>query len=126
MRPACSDCKFKEFPRGADITLGDFWGIKLQHEGMNIENGTSLVMINSEKGKELFEEIKVNLFFEEKTLEEALEKNPSIVKAVVKNVHRDEFMKQINNERIDKLIKKYCKNNIVRKIKIQIKSILNR
>src|SRR5690606_17487561 len=27
MRPSCSVCKYKSFPRVSDITLGDFWGV---------------------------------------------------------------------------------------------------
>lgn len=124
MRPCCSDCKFKRFPRGADITLGDFWGIKLKNKEMDVEKGTSLVMLNSEKGKELFEEIKPKIYFEQKTLEEALEKNPSIIQTATKSVNRDEFMKQIDDVRIDKLIRKYCKNNVITRIKVKIKNIL--
>lgn len=124
MRPCCSECKFKGTQRNADITLADFWGVKLKNKRMDIEKGTSLVMVNSSKGKKLFERIKPNLFFEKKTLEEALEKNPSIIKVAQKSKNRDEFMKQIDSVQINKLIGKYCKNNYIKKLKINIKSLL--
>lgn len=126
MRLCCSECKFKGLPRKADITLADFWGIKLKDKEKDIENGTSLVMIHSEKGRQLFEKIKPHLFYEEKTLEEAIEKNTSIIKVNKKSEHRDEFMKQIDKVRIDRLIKKYCKNNKIKRLKVTIKSILKK
>lgn len=126
MRPSCSNCKFKGMSRKSDITLADFWGVKLEHKGMDIEKGTSLVMVNSKKGEEIFEEIKSNIFFEEKTIEEALEKNPSIIKEAKKSKNRDEFMNQLDDMPINKLIKKYCKNNRLKRRKIIIKSYLKK
>lgn len=48
---ACYSCGFNSIPRRGDITLCDFWGASEQTEN---PEGTSLVSINSEKGKKLF------------------------------------------------------------------------
>ena len=32
LRPSCEKCKYKEFPRVADITIGDFWGLDFTEE----------------------------------------------------------------------------------------------
>jgi len=55
-RPSCYDCKFKGFPRVADITIGDFWGAE-KYVGRELDNdlGTSVVLINSQKGKSFYE-----------------------------------------------------------------------
>lgn len=57
-RPSCYDCKFKGYPRIADITLADFWGIENIDKSMEKDLGTSLVMVNSQKGKVFFERTK--------------------------------------------------------------------
>ncbi len=49
-RESCYYCQYKVLPRAsADITIGDFWGIKGQSDD-DMFKGISVVMINSEKG----------------------------------------------------------------------------
>lgn len=55
-RPSCYNCMFTNLNRPSDITGADFWG------GSNIKEfsdnkGASLVLVNTEKGKEIFENI---------------------------------------------------------------------
>lgn len=38
-------------PRRADLTLADFWGIEHIDPQMDEDKGTSLVLVNSPKGK---------------------------------------------------------------------------
>lgn len=60
-RPSCYSCKFKGFPRLADITLADCWGAvdKIPKElGLDNNIGTSLVMCNTKKGAIFFDSIK--------------------------------------------------------------------
>ena len=54
----CENCKFKKFPRPADITIGDFWKIDKFTPDMNDNKGTSAIVLNTEKGEEIFEKIK--------------------------------------------------------------------
>lgn len=58
LRPSCENCKFAEIPRGGDFTIGDFWGISQFDKKLNDQKGTSLVLINNDKAKRLFEEIR--------------------------------------------------------------------
>lgn len=66
LRPSCQSCKFRDFPRIADITLGDFLGVeKFNLKGLKDKNiGLSLVMLNSQKGKNYFELIKKKIVFQ--------------------------------------------------------------
>lgn len=80
-RPSCYDCHFKGFPRIADITIADFWGAeKIVGPEMDHDLGTSLVMVNSEKGKAYYEAILPNLLNKDIPLEIAIEGNPALVK----------------------------------------------
>lgn len=56
-RPSCHNCKFKGFPRIADVSLADFWGVeKYLPKEFDNNLGTSMILLNSEKGKAYFEE----------------------------------------------------------------------
>lgn len=50
LRPSCHHCEFKDFPRPSDITLGDCWGVEKHSPEMDDDKGTSVVIINTEKG----------------------------------------------------------------------------
>lgn len=52
IRNACFICPFK-YPNGslADITIGDFWGIENLNEGKMDNDGTSLLIIRTNKGE---------------------------------------------------------------------------
>lgn len=57
LRPSCYQCEFKEHIRCADISLGDFWeAARGTHtEFDDGDKGTSVILVNSEKGKQLLE-----------------------------------------------------------------------
>lgn len=56
-RDVCYECPFACEFRGADLTIGDFWGVVKEKqnrwEGLDAEKGVSCILVNSEKGKEL-------------------------------------------------------------------------
>lgn len=56
LRPCCYECRYRKMNSGADITIGDYWGIRDEHPDFwNDDEGISAIIIKSEKGKELFE-----------------------------------------------------------------------
>lgn len=57
LRPSCHKCKYASFYRPGDITLGDFWGIEKNFAQFDDDKGVSLVMVNSEKGVEIWKQI---------------------------------------------------------------------
>ena len=61
LRECCYECPFSELPRQGDITLGDFLGIGNYSSEMDDGLGTSLILVNSDKGYHLFDEIKSKL-----------------------------------------------------------------
>ena len=55
LRDCCENCKFCEFPRVGDITLGDFWGIQ---KFMRVDfKGTSMMLVNNTKGQRFVDNI---------------------------------------------------------------------
>jgi len=79
LRPSCYACPAKSGKCGSDITLGDFWGIWKTHPEFDDDKGTSLVLVNTEKGRKLFELLKVNHI--RATYSEALAGNPALVRS---------------------------------------------
>lgn len=55
----CYSCKFATTDRVSDITLGDSWGTEYTNE---VKDGVSLIMCQSEKGRELIEKAGLKLF----------------------------------------------------------------
>lgn len=127
-RPSCYDCRFKGFPQKADITLADFWGIENIDKTMDQDKGTSLVMVNSDKGMQLFDAIKPNIVWKEFTFDDAKAGNPALtssLKAI--RPDREAFFKAINTMPFEKVANKFfpmpTKKN---KIKGKIHRILHK
>lgn len=58
-RKSCGKCYFANTKRPSDITIADFWGWRKSHPNFGDDDkGVSLVLCNTEKGKQLFEKIK--------------------------------------------------------------------
>lgn len=53
LRSACINCIFCDYPRQGDMSIGDFWWYDSIPGGDKEKLGTSLLLINSEKGREL-------------------------------------------------------------------------
>lgn len=107
-RPSCYECQFKGFPQKSDITLADFWGIEKLDPSMDQDKGTSLVMVNSDKGMTLFDAIKNKIEWKEFSIEDARLGNPALessLKAV--NNDRVEFFEALNKYSFDKVADKF-------------------
>ena len=58
LKDICADCMFAPAPRQGDISTGDFWGVSKHKAELNDNLGTSVTLLNNEKGKALFEKVK--------------------------------------------------------------------
>jgi coenzyme F420-reducing hydrogenase beta subunit len=108
LRPSCFQCNFKPVNQYSDITIGDFWRIKNIFPDMYDRYGTSLVILNSEKGKELFENIKAQckyVYINSKLSKEYARTTFKCFKGRDKN--RDLFFKYLDTMPFDILVKKY-------------------
>ena len=79
IRPSCTNCQFKGMPRPGDVTLADFWKID---KALDADLGTSMIILNSEKGEALFEKTRPRLSAHKRTYGEALEGNACLVSSV--------------------------------------------
>ncbi len=126
-RPSCYDCPFKGFPQKADITLADFWGIEKIDPSMDQDKGTSLVMVNSEKGMAFFNGIKDRISWREFTMDDARAGNPAMEKSLSSiPLNRDAFFRDLDKMPFDRVAKKYFpKRNIITKIGKKMSSFIS-
>lgn len=100
-RESCYNCQYFTRDRVGDISLGDFWGIENYDVSLNDNNGISLVLINTEKGKKMFDKIKNKLPILEKVDPEYSPHN---------TIHGFKREKPLEQSRFLELFKKYGYN----------------
>lgn len=107
-RPSCYECQFKGFPQKADITLADFWGIEILDKSMDQDKGTSLVMVNSEKGQKLFDAIKEKIEWRQFTMENARRGNPAMDSSLSPSKpNRNSFFADLDKLPFEEVAEKY-------------------
>lgn len=126
LRPSCYNCQSKSLKRESDITLADFWGIENVVPEMFDDKGTSLVLVNSSKGKRLFEAISDKMTYKEVSLDEAVQYNSSAYRSAVENKKRSEFFERIDKEAFDGLVNKLTKQPPVKRCLSKIKRIIRK
>lgn len=98
-RPSCYKCRFTTAERGADITLGDLWGVHLYCPELYGSNGgSSLVVCNTEKGKAVMEKAQKSMYGHELAFEDALRYQSPMRKCISCNPDRERFMTDLQSE----------------------------
>lgn len=125
MRPSCHDCQFKGVPRVADLTLGDFWGVR--KEGMHLDKdlGTSVVLVNSHKGEKLFESVKDNITSYELSIDAVKRENPCLMNSIKPGKNRSKFFENFGTLPFDKLVIKLCNGNLLKYYLLKIKRMFS-
>ena len=107
-RPSCYDCKFKGFPRIADITIADYWGIEKVDKNLDNNIGTSMILLNSKKGESYFEEVKQYLEYKETPFEAILGGNKALTKSIEPaKIDRKAFFEDLDAHDFDYVTQKY-------------------
>lgn len=74
LRPSCGNCHFCNISRPSDITLADFWDRGHHYPDVNKDDkGESLLLINTEKGREVFEAVEDKLYYFQSTIEKVMQ-----------------------------------------------------
>lgn len=99
-RESCENCQFKGYARVSDLTIGDFWGIWDIDPDMDDNKGTSVVLVQSEKGAALLKSISDKLTIKKVTLEQASSQNRAMISAIHLHPKRDEALELIRQGHI--------------------------
>lgn len=128
LRPSCYECVAKDI-KMSDITIADFWGIERVSPEMNDNKGTSLAIVRSKKGEEIFSSIKDGVKMKEVSYKDAVKGNPSEYCSVKRPEERGTFFVDMNNMEFGELEKKYAAPiplSFKSKVKRKIKQILRK
>lgn len=118
LRRSCFECTCRKNYRYADISLGDFWGIEKFYPQVDAEKGVSAIFVNSEKGKKIFEEISDDIYMEQCTKNEILEKNTWFIKNYTIPANQEQF--ETDNQHLSSqmfFVKYYLLYNYLYRIK---------
>lgn len=124
LRPSCYQCRYAATVRPSDLTIADFWGIDDCAPQFNDQKGISLAIIGSEKGKALFDACSGSLEILERSMEEAVAKNPNLLRPTAKPEGREAFWQLYQREGFSSIIKIYGKDHLKQKIRYGIKGII--
>ena len=132
LRPSCYECHAKYYKK-SDMTIGDFWGIQNVAPELDDNKGTSLVIIRTERGKEIFEKIKEKIVYKEVVYEDAVRYNSAEYCSVNRPKLRTSFFTDLDNMSFGEMEKKYAvpidisnKQKYITKVKRLIMKIFGR
>ena len=106
LRETCYQCQYSNLSRISDITIGDCWGINTYYPDFDDNKGCSLIIINSNVGKELFNWTKKE--FEYLKLDKEMALQPNLCHPTEKPEDYDMFWSDYNKYGFEYVIYKYC------------------
>lgn len=133
LRKCCQNCKYCNLHRPSDITIADYWGWQKTDPIINADDkGISLVLLNTEKGRKLFETIKDKMKTIPADLDDCMQ--PNLQHPTKFNPNRAKFERDYKNKGFEYVFKKYSedsfisivqlyKNKIITKLKSAIRII---
>lgn len=118
-RESCYNCKYAISKRCGDITIGDCASTNLYKKLLG--RPLSSIIINTEQGKLLWENIKEKFDYEVADYEKEVKLNKQLHQPVKRPQKRDEFYVDLKNMKANDFKKKYCPQ---RSVKEKIKHFL--
>lgn len=106
LRPSCYKCHYTNTHRPSDFTLGDYWGWERISSTFNKDNkGCSLLFINTDKAKTLFNDIKKDLEIIPADIKNCLQ--PNLIQPTEYLPEYEIFRKQYQEKGFKYIAKKY-------------------
>lgn len=125
VRLSCYNCPYKNGYRISDITIADYWGVENYSPDMDDGKGTTLVIINNEKGYLLFETIKKISKCKKVDKEIAFLDNVAAIQSKKANRNREKFFIEIveDKDNINTLgiLYKYTHIKIIKRILLSLR-----
>ena len=107
-RKSCGKCHFTNTVRPSDITIADFWGWEKTDPNFNADDkGCSLVLVNTEKGRQLFNAVKDRMNIIPAELDCCLQ--PNMLHPSKMHPKRDKFEAEYIKKGFEYVYLKYCK-----------------
>ncbi len=126
LRPSCYHCGFKDIPRVSDVTIGDCWGIENYMPDMDDDKGTSLLVVNSEKGEELFQAFRDCILYQTAELDKALSPAADSRKSVAVHPNRKKFFKLLHSGKSSTELMQTLQLNVPARLKRKVRYLLRK
>lgn len=123
-RPSCYDCKFKKQYRESDLTIWDCFDVEKFNKNKDDDKGTTRIMTNTQKGEEVIDNLKINNFVEEISVDKALNEFNHIFNKVKMNPKRTEFFEDVTTKDAEEVFNKYFPNNFKCKLEKNTRILL--
>lgn len=130
IKKSCEVCYFTNHRRVSDITLSDFWGWSKFHPEWNDDKGVSMIMVNSEKGTLLLNDINTVMSLIKSDESEIDHLQPQLSRPSKANPLRDSFEQDFSEKGFRYVSKKYGDENwkeqikkIIRPFYLQLRNI---
>ncbi len=104
LRESCYNCSFKDFSKNSDISLCDYW--KTNRKNYD-DRETSTIILNSKKGKYLFDLVHKDIDFRKDNINDVITSNPEIYVPQIMPCEYKEIKNDINNMDFEEFINKY-------------------
>ena len=122
-RSSCAYCKFARIERVSDITLGDAWHVENIYQEWNSEKGVSMILINTDKGKSIFEKFKKYMTLKPIEIDWAEQSNMQLRKPTEMHPGRDTFFYYYKKIGVKRAVNKAMHNSIWKKLYNRIKQM---
>ena len=108
LRPICYSCKFACSNRVGDISVGDFWGLGKIHYDYDDDKGISMLLLNTDKGVQLFDLVKEKMDYMQKDLSTAIAGNKVLCQPTHMHVDRKDFYQTFINDGFEEASQRYA------------------
>lgn len=92
-RENCYSCAYANIKRIGDITIGDYWGAESLGVPIDASAGVSLLTVNSDRGKQLFDTVSSEISKYTSSIEHAAKHNGQLTKPYEKPAEREQILK---------------------------------
>lgn len=123
LRPSCHECPYATITRKTDLTIGDFWSIDKTIPDFYDPAGNSLFLIHTDKGRELFDNIKSKLEYRLSDVKQCWQYN--LEAPTPASPRRNEFWNDYQRKGINYIMKKYGTVSMLTRVKNKLLRILH-
>jgi len=129
-RSSCHQCAVRELRSGADLTIADYWNVHEKFPGMDDDKGTSVILVNTEKGMSAWTGIRASCRFEASDYGDIKRTNPAVFRSAPPHRNRHRFFELVRRESsfdavVDKLLRRPLWRRICSWCKRQIRGVFS-
>ena len=122
-RESCFDCHYTNLNRVTDFTIGDFWDTQNLRPELKSKEGTSILLVNTEKGLSILDAIKQQAMLWPVSIEEYMQ--PRLNSRTEEPINYNQFWSIYRKKGFNQTYKKYWKRkNIIIRILSRVNNFL--